>query len=193
MKLLKLGLATVLAIAGSISAFAGNLEIVKAVYGADSTWADVKDKVTAAVSGEKLSIKASNDIFGDPISGTAKELKVTLKYNGKLYDVSAKEGGSLDINPDKLAKMLPGSAEKKAVNSSSSIKIIKAEYGAENSWTNVTEKVQTAVNGSASEISASNENFGDPIEGTAKVLKVKYTINGKEETKEVSENSVLKF
>lgn len=192
MKFGKLVITAILGIAGAITGFAGNLEIVKAVYGADNTWADVKDKVSAAVSGENLSIKASNDIFGDPISGTAKELKVTIKYNDKLYDVSAKEGSSLDVNSDKLAKMLPGSTEKKAATSSA-IKIIKAEYGAESSWTNVTEKVQSAVNGGASEISANNENFGDPIEGTAKVLKVKYTINGKEETKEASENSVLKF
>jgi alpha-L-rhamnosidase len=63
----------------------------------------------------------------------------------------------------------------------------------EGTWADVTEKVRKAVKDGAVSIAASNANFGDPIYGTAKSLKVEYAIGGVKATKTVPENGKLEI
>lgn len=79
------------------SAPAPEVVIVKAVYGdlPKGASVDVTDKVRAFVSDGKRSIKASNDIFGDPAPSRLKELHVEYTRNGKTATTQAFEGGNV--------------------------------------------------------------------------------------------------
>ncbi len=168
------------------ASFAAELAIVKAEYGADSTWADVTDKVKEKVADGKLSIEASNENFGDPIEGTVKALKVSVKYKDRSLVFKADEGATLEINQAAL-----DAAYAKA--DAAGIEILKAEYGADSTWADVTDKVKAKIAEGKLSIEATNDNFGDPLEGTEKFLKVKFKLNGKEVEKQANENATLEI
>jgi len=158
---------------------AAKLEILKAFYGdlPDGAKTDVTDKVKAAVNANGLSIDATNDNFGDPAEGTVKKLKVEYTLNGQKMEQTVNENENLTISlkPSKLV-------------------ILKAFYGdlPDGAKTDVTAKVQSKVRDDALSIDASNENFGDPVEGTLKKLRVEYTFDGgAKKTKEATEGETL--
>ena len=71
--------------------------------------------------------------------------------------------------------------------------IVKAEYGdlPDGDKSDVTTKVREMVKADALSVEASNDNFGDPVEGVPKKLKIDYTFNGAKKVKEVDENDTL--
>ena len=71
--------------------------------------------------------------------------------------------------------------------------IVKAYYGdlPDGAKTDVTEKVAAMVKDNALTVEATNENFGDPADGTVKKLKVDYTIDDKAKSKTVDEGQTL--
>jgi len=69
--------------------------------------------------------------------------------------------------------------------------VVKAQYGAGEKWVDVTDKVTNAVKDGTLTMVASNGNFGDPIEGIAKSLKVIVNYNGVELTFTADENVTL--
>lgn len=72
------------------------------------------------------------------------------------------------------------------------IKIVKARYeAADGRGVDVTAKVAQMVNDGATEIEATNGNFGDPIYNVVKQLVIEYTVDGKPFKKTVGENDVL--
>ena len=75
------------------------------------------------------------------------------------------------------------------------IAIRKAVYGdlPNGKQANVTKKVAKLVKGGAMSVEASNGNFGDPVQGTPKRLRVDYTINGVSRSQTVSEKGTITF
>ena len=71
--------------------------------------------------------------------------------------------------------------------------IVKAEYGdlPDGAKTDVTKKVAEMVKQDELSVAATNDNFGDPVEGTAKKLRVDYTFNGVKKSKTVDEGQTL--
>lgn len=71
--------------------------------------------------------------------------------------------------------------------------VIKALYGdlPDGPKTDVTDKVAAMVKEDKLSVEASNDNFGDPIEGTVKKLKVEYTVDGVAHSKTVNEGETL--
>ena len=71
--------------------------------------------------------------------------------------------------------------------------VVKAVYGdlPAGDKTDVTGKVAAMVKDNALSVEASNDNFGDPVEGTVKKLEVAYTFGGVAKTKTVDENETL--
>ncbi len=61
------------------------------------------------------------------------------------------------------------------------------------SWTDVTAKLRAAVKDGKLRMAASNNNFGDPILGTPKVLVVKYRADGRDKSARVKENEELRL
>jgi hypothetical protein len=149
------------------------LVIVKAVYGA----LDVTDKVKGMVKADGLTVKASKDNFGDPAANADKKLKVEFTVAGQKVDRTVNDNETLTISL-KVGKLM----------------ILKAEYGdlPDGPRTDVTTKVQEMVKDDALSVDATNDNFGDPIEGTVKKMKVEYLFNGgAKKEKEVAENENL--
>ena len=65
-----------------------------AVYGAGSTWKDVTDIVRGLVVDDHLFVSCATDlqpIFGDPLPGTAKQLKVTWQFGANSGEAQVSE------------------------------------------------------------------------------------------------------
>jgi hypothetical protein len=71
--------------------------------------------------------------------------------------------------------------------------VTKAFYGdlPDGPKTDVTDKVAGMVKEYKLSVEATNDNFGDPAEGTVKKLKVEYTVDGVAHSKTVDENQTL--
>jgi hypothetical protein len=71
--------------------------------------------------------------------------------------------------------------------------VTQATYGdlPDGAKTDVTEKVVAMVKDDKLKVDATNDNFGDPAEGTVKKLTVAYTIDGVAHSKTVNENETL--
>jgi HEAT repeat protein len=65
--------------------------------------------------------------------------------------------------------------------------IDKAEYGAQDKWVDVTDKLADAVTGNGISVTSSNALAGDPIHGVVKQLRVEYTLGGEKKTAVVPE------
>jgi hypothetical protein len=79
----------------------GGFQLREAVYGVppDGPWKDVTDTVAAHVVDGRLTIEANNSLFGDPVPGAVKTLRVDYASNGTIGRVDAIEGQSLTLAP----------------------------------------------------------------------------------------------
>jgi hypothetical protein len=165
------------------------LVIVKAVYGDLSDPAattNVTAEVAAMVNKDVLNVRVDNDIFGgDPAPNVPKQLNVDYTIDGVAGTKSAFEGGRLRIS----ANANPVSAKK------SRLVIRKAVYGdlPNGMASDVTADVAEMVENDALEVTANNENFGDPAGGTVKKLRVDYTFDGWKKSQTVEEGDTLKI
>jgi hypothetical protein len=157
------------------------LVIVKAEYGdlPDGTKTDVTEKVKAMATADGLTVAATNENFGDPVEGTGKKLRVEYTLDDAKGSQTVPENETLAI-----------------ATKASKLKIVSAFYGdlPNGTKTDVTAKVQLMVKENALSVDATNDNFGDPVDGTVKKFKVDYTFDGgAQKTKEVAENETLKI
>lgn len=79
-------------------AAAAKITIVKAEYGAGETQADVTAKVQEMVARGIVKIDASNALFGDPVKGKGKTLKIQYRIGDqeKTKDAAEKSAVTLD-------------------------------------------------------------------------------------------------
>jgi hypothetical protein len=63
-----------------------------------------------------------------------------------------------------------------------SFQVIKAEYGADNRWEDVTSRVQGLVRGNGVEFRVDGETLSDPLPGVQKTLRVRYVFRGQTRT-----------
>lgn len=68
------------------------IEIISALYGSNDKFVDVKEKISSLIKNNKLDLKVSNDIDGDPVPGVQKELKIKYKIKGQSFERVVKEG-----------------------------------------------------------------------------------------------------
>jgi hypothetical protein len=146
------------------------LAILSARYGVGSTTVDVKSALSALTIDGKINLVVSPTSLNvdDPAVGQIKTLTVEYTINGGSSNTeSVKDGNYLKIDapPERLA---------------SGLQIVKAEYGYQGNFADVTDAVQNYVsNGSISmTISPSSVGIPDPNPAKPKILKVDYTING---------------
>ncbi len=146
--------------------FAGELEIVKAVYGAGDQVNDVtaifKEKAQG-LTGVFYVFTPLNQTFGaDPAPGKQKNLTITYKDGGAEKTAVIKE---------KARGVILGGAE-----TAQEFKVLKAFYGNGAQWKDVTDKVNEAI-ASKSELGVNNTTLGpDPAPKKPKELLVIYTV-----------------
>lgn len=77
----------------------GGIQLREASYGVppDGPWKDVTDTVAAHVVDGRLTIEANNSLFGDPVPGTVKTLRVDYESNGTVGRAEAIEGQTLTV------------------------------------------------------------------------------------------------
>jgi len=146
------------------------LTILSARYGADSTTVDVKSAVSSQTKDGNVSLVVSPSALNvdDPVPGQPKTLTVEYSINnGSSNTTSVKDGDYLKIDapPERSA---------------SGLQIVKAEYGYQGNFEDVTSAIQNYVsNGSISiTVSPSAAGIPDPNPAKKKLLKVDVTING---------------
>ena len=165
----------------------GGMSAELIIYGAAYGRADVTGKVRDLRKDQKLTVKASNDVFGDSWPGIAKSLVIVYKYDTSGAQVQvgiAAEGNTLSISPPgggATAKnrfsfaLNPGLTLSRQLQSTCTLNITGAAYG----LGDVTAKAQSLVT-SNQEFNqlATNEVWGDTWKGTKKSLVVVYEYCG---------------
>ena len=127
---------------------------------------DVTKQVQGMVTGNSLTIAANNDLGGDPAPTLTKKLKVEYTINGTADSKAVLEGGTLEIQAPKGAKLA----------------VTKAVYGDLQSEkkVDVTKVVANAVQGDKLTLGVNNETLGgDPAPAAVKKLEVSYMVDGK--------------
>lgn len=77
------------------------LRIVQARYGTDRRSCDATRAVRRACEGESdCSLKAGNELCGDPTPGQVKTLYVTYRCRGRVRDITRQEGKYLSLDCD---------------------------------------------------------------------------------------------
>jgi outer membrane protein assembly factor BamB len=77
---------------------AKGLGIKLAIYGARNGWVDVTERCNAAITNNKMTIVASNQLAGDPSSGAGKIMLVSYVLDGKEGTKSCEQGEELTIS-----------------------------------------------------------------------------------------------
>jgi len=77
------------------------LVIVKAVYGDLPTGpaSDVAADLTDLIQNDGLAVRVGDNVFGDPVFGKPKELRVDYTFDGRKKSITVQEGGTLRISP----------------------------------------------------------------------------------------------
>lgn len=166
------------------------LEITQAIYGVLSgrlpDAVDVTAELRAAVRDNRLSIRASNDIAGDPAPLIVKQLWVQYAVGDRIYTKTVTEGQLLEI-PE------PGQGE-------GPLEIRRAIYGVlperpeelgRPGTVDVTDILRAKIVDDTLTVRADNSLAGDPAYLIVKQLRVDYTLNGEPYTKIVNENEML--
>ncbi len=76
-------------------------------------------------------------------------------------------------------------------NSNGKLEIVKAEYGAQDKWLDVTELATKSVRDGRLTLRGDNSLGPDPIHGVVKTLRIVYLLNGKRQTAEAGENEEI--
>lgn len=142
------------------------------------TWVDVTDRLRAAIEAGAETFAVSREDLGEPVRGRDLHLEVNYVVGGETHRMAVPEGRSVILS-------------RTGERPQPSIELIKAEYGAQDTWVDVTEKVRPALRNGRLEVAATNAAFGDPIYNVVKRLRVFYKMNGEDGRAEVTENQTL--
>lgn len=165
----------------------GPSAVIRAWYGVSKhVWtetrgADVTDEVKHLLTSSS-SVRVCKDSFGDPASGSRKELHLEIKKAVFVLKIKEHESRDVPIFPASVSRAWYGSPGHEWT----------AKFG-----NDVTENVKQLLGGSSS-VMASNDNFGDPAPRHKKVLciEVKQTDdldNDEEDEEEVDDRPVVRL
>lgn len=170
----------------------GSYELLRAEYGAGGTWVDVTARVRSLVRGDSLNMRVDNDTLGgDPYPGTVKTLRLRVRdESGRERDLSYREKDviGMAIRPEGR----PPWDARRAEGRYGGLQIIRAEYGADQQYANVTARLTRRIEGERLSLRVSNETMGgDPAEDRHKRLTVWYRYNGRTASATAEEGDYL--
>ncbi|HEY4329288.1 MAG TPA: DUF3395 domain-containing protein [Phycisphaerae bacterium] len=160
------------------------LAITKAVYGdlPDGPQTDVTKKVADLATRRRLSVAASNDLFGDPASGIVKKLRVDYEF-GDLK-------GSRTVGENDVLLLAFG-------DRSGPLRLVirKAVYGDAGGGTSedLTQLLASMADNDGIILPVNYGSLGDPAPTQPKVLRVEYRFDGADGTATVQDGETLKL
>jgi len=158
---------------------AGNLRIIKVLWGAENSWVDVTAKVKDMLARGQSHIDASGGVFGDPAFGHPKTLKVTYEFHGKQTTESVGEGASFKIQSIPQTGTTTGGR---------GLRVIKATYGVGSQVADITMQLQSMIiNNSVRAGRGWDICHCDPAGGQMKKTIVTYVYGGRKMAKEFGE------
>jgi hypothetical protein len=167
---------------GNYGGYSG-LRILSARYGAEGKWMDVTSRLQSMVTPSGINIKVNNtNMGGDPNDDRHKILEVEFESQGRRTTARVMEGDYLNLSAASTG------------NSPyySDLRIIRASYGADDKWMDVTGTLQGLVNNNRLNIKVNNTNMGgDPNDDRHKELKIEWEYQGRRQTSHLREGDYL--
>jgi hypothetical protein len=159
----------------STVALAQQYQIVRAEYGADSRWVDVTQQLKRIAS-SNATFRMGNSTFGvDPAPGVVKTLRILARspQMGGTRTFEYREGSTVD------GSLFAGwnGGDWGGGGGGGNVgwgeyRIIRAEYGADNRWVDVTQQLRRIASTDAT-FRMGNSTFGiDPAPGVVKTLRI---------------------
>jgi hypothetical protein len=160
----------------------GGLRLLRAEYGVGDRWVDVTRRLDAQISGDRLSVRVTNENMGrDPAEEKVKTLVVWYVYGGRTARVVVNEKDTLN---------LPANYS----NYRSGLQIMRAQYGADYRFRDVTDLLNSQVQGDRLRLRVTNDAMGgDPAPEKPKTLMVSYVYNGEVARTSVNEKDYLEL
>ena len=165
---------------------AEGLRVTHAQYGTDARFVDVTDVLNSHIERGQLSLRVLDDTMGgDPAYGAPKKLVVWYTQDGRELQASVNEGDYLNLAG-------AGASAGSGAWSRASLQILRADYGADNHYANVTSRVIAGIQDDRLRLRVTNDTMGgDPAENQHKALSVWYRYNDKMANSVVEEGSDL--
>ena len=156
------------------------LRIMRAEYGVGERLLDETARLNSLLQGNELSLRVTNETMGgDPTEEHAKLLTVWYWYNGRM---------ARTVVPEKSTLVLPASSFDYIGN----LHVMRAQYGADYRFLDVTERLNSTIQGDCLMLRITNETMGgDPAPERPKTLTVFYAFNGQPARMIVSEKDTL--
>ena len=181
------------AVFAASAAFAQQYQIIRAEYGADTRWVDVTQKLKQIASSDS-SFRMGNSTFGvDPAPGVVKTLRILARSTsgGGNRTFEYREGSTVD--GAQFSGWNGGDWGGGGDNGyGAQYRIIRAEYGADTRWADVTQQLRRIASTDAT-FRMGNSTFGiDPAPGVVKTLRIlANSPNGGNRTFEYREGSTV--
>jgi hypothetical protein len=160
--------------------YGGGLQILRADYGIDNRFANVTSRLNSYVQGNSLSLRVTNETMGgDPADDHPKVLNVWYSFNGRAAHVTVNERDTLNLPAD--GDFFAGR-----------LRVMRAQYGIGNRYADVTELLNSQIQGDTLSLPVTNEVMGgDPDPEQRKQLIVFYIFNGRQSRVRISEKEIL--
>ena len=153
----------------------GDYRIIRAEYGADNRWADVTQQLRRIASTD-ATFRMGNSTFGiDPAPGVVKTLRILARRPGERdRTFEYREGSTVD--GAQFAGWSGGDwgggGDNWYPGGRGEYRIIRAEYGADNRWADVTQQLRRIASTDET-FRMGNSTFGiDPAPGVVKTLRI---------------------
>lgn len=160
--------------------YTGELEILKAIYGAAGTYRIVTGDVQSFVRGDSIRMRVINDnLGGDPAPGEGKELLVVCKINGREHTLNIREGHWFAVSGSFDAHNLP-------YRSGGKLEILKATYGGDGAYIIVTDDIKRFVRRESIRMQVTHDNLDiNQTPGKGQELVVIYKKDGQQHTAKI--------
>ncbi|MBM3760231.1 MAG: DUF3395 domain-containing protein [Acidobacteria bacterium] len=180
-------------------AFGQNFRVLKAEYGANNTWLDVTQKLSDMVRGNGFELRVDAETLSDPLPGVEKTLRIRYFFRNRTQtenfkDLETVRLGSLAGGPVVVAAPVAVGTGVGGTVSVGNLRVLLAQYGADRRFRDVTQTLNSMIQGGRLRVQVTNENFGgDPAPANKKALRVDYEYQGVRNTVTVAEAAFLEL
>lgn len=175
-------------------------QLIAADYGAGDQRIDVTSRIQSLVQNGYLNVRVNNDTMGvpDPARGHVKELRLHLRDGNRIHDYIFRENSVANVALSAGGPMGTGGGRDRDYDDDDGnygydgVMILQAWYGANDSVTNVTQKLRSYINNGQIGLRVNNDSMAvDPAPEQRKALFVLYRVNGKRKAAIIQENGVF--